>query len=141
MTGRMGTDLDQAFRPRAATGRERAVRARLTELLGPAEDWSASLVDALVDSFLSRGADYLTTLAQAIARQDAGAVRRDAHGLTGMAGNLGARGLAALGGAMEDCGRTGRLSEAPELLARLSAEFDAVRPALHAVLSLAPPNR
>lgn len=141
MTGRMGIDLEATLRPPPAGGRERAVRARLTELLGPVEEWSPSLVDALVDSFLSRGADYLSTLAQAITRQDAGAVRADAHSLTGMAGNLGAGALATLGKELESCGRSGQLAGAPKLLARLSAEFDAVRPAMRAVLAMAPPQR
>lgn len=145
MTGRTGTDLGaaelgyanpvDASPVDASPGKERAIRARLTELLGPVEEWSTSLVAALITSFLARAADYLEALADAIRRQDADAVARDGHSVKGMAGNLGAAHLAALGAAMEACGRSGQLAPASRLLAQMTAELDAVRPAMQHVLA------
>lgn len=132
MTGSVDTEKPSAT---YGPGREQVIRLRLEELLGPVEERSASLVAALIMSFLSRAGDYLVMLADAIERMDADTIARSGHSLKGMAGNLGATELAAISDAMEACGRSGQLSSAPRLLARLTAELDVLRPAMHQVLA------
>ncbi|MEP6462404.1 MAG: Hpt domain-containing protein [Frankiaceae bacterium] len=137
MTAGTDTDTEPAAHLVAAAGKERAIQLRLEDLLGPAEGWSASLVEALITSFLCRTAEYLESLGLAIGRHDVAAVTRDSHSLKGMASNLGATDLAALSEALESCARIDELSPAAGLLLRLRTELEGVRPAMQAVLALA----
>lgn len=136
MTGTTRLGTEPADRPGLADAREQAVQARLEELLGPVPEWSRNLVEALVASFLARAMDYLLALEEAIPAGDLDAVTRHSHGLKGMASNLGAVDLAALGDVLEYCGRSGQLATAPKLLVELYAELEAVRPALLRVTHL-----
>jgi HPt (histidine-containing phosphotransfer) domain-containing protein len=73
----------------------RAVQQRLHDLRGPTPA-GAALVARLVDSFLTRVPVYLAALDDAVRRSDTDAVARLAHGLGGVAGNLGVAPLAEL---------------------------------------------
>ncbi len=62
-------------------------------------------------------------------------MERVAHALKGSSGNMGAKGMASICAKLEEAGSAGDLSRAPELLARLDAEFGRVRQALPAAKS------
>jgi HPt (histidine-containing phosphotransfer) domain-containing protein len=81
----------------------RAVQQRLHDLRGPTPA-GAALVARLVDSFLTRAPAYLVDLDEAIRRSDTDAVARLAHGLGGVAGNLGVTSLAELCERLETAG-------------------------------------
>jgi HPt (histidine-containing phosphotransfer) domain-containing protein len=72
-----------------------AIQRRLHDLHGPTPA-GAALVARLVDSYLTRAPAYLAGLDDAVRRTDPDAVARLAHGLGGVAGNLGAAPLAEL---------------------------------------------
>jgi HPt (histidine-containing phosphotransfer) domain-containing protein len=99
----------------------RAVRKRLHDLRGPTPAGSA-LVARLVDSFLTRAPGYLTDLDDAVRRGDADAVVRLAHGLGGVAGNLGAAPLAELCERLE----TAAPAEYGEIIGSLHVEYAGV---------------
>ncbi len=84
----------------------------------------------LVATFLTDGPVQLEALHAALARGDAETCRRAAHSLKSNAASFGALALAALCKELEDVGRSGDLAAAPELLARVEAEFASVRAAL-----------
>jgi HPt (histidine-containing phosphotransfer) domain-containing protein len=81
----------------------RAVQQRLHDLRGPTPA-GAVLVARLVESFLTRAPAYLADLDDAVQRSDTDAVVRLAHGLGGVAGNLGAGPLAELCERLETAG-------------------------------------
>jgi len=81
----------------------RAVQQRLHDLRGPTPA-GAALVARLVDSFRTRGPAYVADLDDAVRRRDADTVARLAHGLGGVAGNLGAASLAELCERLETAG-------------------------------------
>jgi HPt (histidine-containing phosphotransfer) domain-containing protein len=81
----------------------RAVQQRLHDLRGPTPA-GAALVTRLVDSFLTRAPAYLADLDEAVRRSDTDVVARLAHGLGGVAGNLGAAPLAELCERLETAG-------------------------------------
>ncbi len=89
---------------------------------------------SLVDKFLEEVPARLAALREAAGRGDAQALMRAAHSLKGCAGTLGARGMAAMCGGLEECGRAGRAAEAVPRLADRQKEFDRVRKALDAEL-------
>jgi HPt (histidine-containing phosphotransfer) domain-containing protein len=72
-----------------------AIQRRLHDLRGPTPAGTA-LVARLVESFLTRAPAFLADLDDAVRRSDSDAVARLAHGLGGVAGNLGAAPLAEL---------------------------------------------
>jgi CheY-like chemotaxis protein len=103
---------------------------RLAELRDPDPAGYTELLAELAGSFLTRGAAMLARLADAVRREDAAAVERDAHSLAGSAGNLGAARLAELAAELEGLSRRGELTGAGELLRGMTAEFGHVRRAL-----------
>jgi two-component system, sensor histidine kinase and response regulator len=76
----------------------------------------------------------LAALRVALAGGETGTVRALAHSLVGACGNLGAGECTRLARALEDRGRAGDLTEAPELLAALEAETGRLLVALGALL-------
>lgn len=91
------------------------------------------LTTELMESFLDHAPDNLTALRTAVESDDAGGIERSAHHLKGSSGNIGAARMEALCGELEAMGRSGAVSEAAELLARLERGFEEVGPALVAV--------
>jgi HPt (histidine-containing phosphotransfer) domain-containing protein len=106
-----------------------AIRSRLDDLRGPTEA-GAALVARLVDSFLARAPAYLADLATAVRRRDVDTVARLAHGLGGVAGNVGAAYLAELSERLE----TAPADEFDDLLAHLAAGYERVRRAFDEII-------
>ena len=63
---------------------------------------------------------------------DSSTIEQEAHALKGSCGNMGAWCMAELCAELQEAGATGELASAPELLERLEAELERVRPALRA---------
>jgi HPt (histidine-containing phosphotransfer) domain-containing protein len=74
----------------------------------------------------------LEALRQAVESGDAPSVERIAHTLKGSCTNMGATRMASLCAKLRDAGASEDLSSSSELLKRLEAEFERVRPALEA---------
>jgi HPt (histidine-containing phosphotransfer) domain-containing protein len=75
----------------------------------------------------------LAALHEAIAHADAEAVRREAHGIKGSSGYLGAGEMARLCTELEGQARAGDLTQAPELVHAIAAAFERVRAHLGAL--------
>jgi PAS domain S-box-containing protein len=74
----------------------------------------------------------LVELKKAIEKGDASSVEVIAHKLKGSSGNMGAKRMFGICADLQNAGASGELSDAQELLQRLEAEFERVRPALAA---------
>ncbi|MEW6353403.1 MAG: response regulator [Pseudomonadota bacterium] len=90
------------------------------------------LVAELIDIYLADTPQLLQILSEALSRLDAQGLRRAAHSLKSVSGNLGAKRLSALSKELEDMGRTGDLQKAEKKLAEIRQEYTAVRLALEA---------
>ncbi len=97
------------------------------------------VLSKVVGIYLDHTPAELRALGAAVARKDAAAVAKLAHGLKSSSANLGAQTLAGLLKELEHRGRGEVLAEAPALFARIEAEFERVRPALEAELPAAAP--
>lgn len=104
-----------------------SLRNRLAELSGVGDPAGDALVAHLVDSYLTRAPAFVDRLAAATAAQDATVVGNEAHGLGGMAANIGARTVPALCSALAAAAAAGDWSNAHMVLRRLGGELDAVR--------------
>ncbi|HEX8160833.1 MAG TPA: response regulator [Pyrinomonadaceae bacterium] len=80
-------------------------------------------VRELLDLYLRETRPQLDRLSEALARKDARALERTAHGIKGSSAALGIENVAMLCGELEAAGRGGRLEGAESTLARLSDEF------------------
>jgi HPt (histidine-containing phosphotransfer) domain-containing protein len=96
-------------------------------------DEGEDLLSELVEMFIGEVPGQLATLEEALAKEDAGAVRLNAHTLKGTGGNFGASRMQALAGAIEEKGRSRSLDGAAATFAQLRAECVRVREALEAV--------
>ncbi len=96
-------------------------------------DEGEDLLSELVEMFINEVPNQLATLEEALAKEDAGAVRLNAHTLKGTGGNFGASRMQALAGAIEEKGRSRSLDGAAATFAQLRAECVRVREALEAV--------
>lgn len=94
-----------------------------------------SLLDELIDLFVSDLPRRLSAIAQAVARADAQALALQAHALRGSAANFGAARLDELCGGLEDLGTRAALAEAPAMLDALGRESARARDALLALKS------
>ncbi len=81
----------------------------------------------LLETFLCDSQERIRLLQQAIANDDAPAVRNAAHSFKGSCSNMGAALLAGFCKQLEEAGRTAQLAQAPALLSAIEAEFAAVR--------------
>ncbi|MDH3970105.1 MAG: response regulator, partial [Rhodospirillales bacterium] len=97
------------------------------------------VLSKVIGIYLDHTSAELQALGAAVAREDAAAVAKLAHGLKSSSANLGAQTLAGLLKELEHRGRGEVLAEAPALFARIEAEFERVRPALEAELPAAAP--
>ena len=88
------------------------------------------LTSEIIASFLARAPGNLTTLRNAVEADDADGIQRTAHHLKGSSGNIGAARITALCAELEAVGRSGDVSEASTLLARIEEGFEVVGPAL-----------
>jgi HPt (histidine-containing phosphotransfer) domain-containing protein len=104
---------------------------RLRNLL-PGND---SLLDELIDLFVSDLPKRLNAIAEAVERADGKTLALQAHALRGSAANFGASRLDHLCGRVEEIGVNGTLAEAFAMLHQLGAESERVRAALLALKS------
>ena len=81
------------------------------------------LLTQLIDLFLERQADIMTSIRQALSEGDAVTVERVAHTLKGTAANLCAPEVALAAGQLEAVGRLGALHDAPPVYAHLEMEM------------------
>lgn len=79
---------------------------------------------ALVDSFVRDSRHRLELLHDAIQQGEPDEVRQTAHSFKGSSGNLGATELSALCLELEQTGRSGNLTRAPELLEQMRQSFE-----------------
>jgi signal transduction histidine kinase/DNA-binding response OmpR family regulator len=121
--------LDQAVLDQAALDKIRAVDRKT----------GRGVLSKVIGIYLDHTPAELQALGAAVAREDAAAVAKLAHGLKSSSANLGAQTLAGLLKELEYRGRGESLAEAPALFARIEAEFERVRPALEAELPAAAP--
>jgi HPt (histidine-containing phosphotransfer) domain-containing protein len=118
------------------TSREPAIDpAAIENLRSLQEDSGPDLLAELVDLFLVDAGPRLGRLREAVEHNDAIAVVREAHALKGACSNFGAQAMVRICNRLQGAGRTDDLIAAPELLARLEAEFERVCKALRAELS------
>ena len=89
----------------------------------------------MVQSYLNTAPQLLQSIREAVARNDAAALRRAAHTLKSSSASLGALALAALCKGLEAMGRTNRVAEAITVLPALLTESDLVHVALAAELN------
>jgi CheY-like chemotaxis protein len=99
----------------------------LAELASLAAPNTPSPVPRLVKLFVLESRRRIAALQQAVAAGDAEEVHRLAHAQKGSSGTLGARELGALAAELDQCGRSGDLRAAPELLERVEAAFERTR--------------
>ena len=93
-----------------------------------------SLLNKIIGLYLDSSPELLQKLRDAIAGEDAGALRQAAHSLKSSSANLGATRLAALCKELEQRGREGRLEDAPCLLEELEICYARALEALKAEL-------
>jgi HPt (histidine-containing phosphotransfer) domain-containing protein len=84
-------------------------------------------VRELLQLYLRETKPMLDQLRADIARGDAGAVQRMAHGIKGTSAALGIERMAALSGELEQNGRDGVLTGASFIMAGLAEEFERIR--------------
>ncbi|WP_154717325.1 EAL domain-containing protein [Sterolibacterium denitrificans] len=105
--------------------------AKLREQLG-------SAFGQAIRPFLEDMPVYFERMAQAIERDDAGALHRAAHAVKGAAGNLGCDGLAELAREMEDGAAALAVADLLEMLARARLEYGLVKQVLLGELQTLP---
>ena len=98
----------------------------LVERLMGNEDLARRLAGAFVD----RMPEQLAALAQAISNSDAEATMFAAHTIKGVAGNVGCGDVQQLASRLEKFGESGDFALASDALPKVTAAFEAVRPAL-----------
>jgi two-component system, sensor histidine kinase and response regulator len=103
---------------------DREVIESLRELGG------SEMLSELGQMYLDNVRSGLATLQKALEEGDASTVQRVAHTLRGSSSNMGAKRMASLLAKLQDVGASQIISDGPELLERLEAEFERVRPAL-----------
>lgn len=89
--------------------------------------------DLLITTFINDSVKRIETLLDAIAAQDAPAVRAAAHSFKGSALNICAPDLAELCRLMESASRENDLRDAPSLLKKIEAEFAIVASTLRSL--------
>ena len=92
---------------------------------------SPDLLRRLISLFLSEAPAQLDSLRDAVARRQSVSLAMLAHGLRGASANMGARGMARTCSELEALGRAEAIGNAPDLVARLEAEFEHVRGVLN----------
>ncbi|HEY6865980.1 MAG TPA: Hpt domain-containing protein, partial [Candidatus Eisenbacteria bacterium] len=93
----------------------------------------ATLRDQLLNTYLAEIGPRLERLTVAVSLGQAGDVQREAHGLRGMLGTIGARAGAEMFAALETVATGGDVSAAPALLERCIREADRARAAIEAL--------
>jgi PAS domain S-box-containing protein len=110
----------------------------LDELRKLQMDGEPDIVQELGGMFLDRAPARINAMKDALARGDAGSLKREAHNLKSSSANLGALRLSGLCKDLEILGRSGELQGAQELMEKAEAEFERVRTALESEISSQP---
>ncbi len=97
------------------------------------ETTTPGLLKNITKLFLEETPKGLERLKVAVSAEDAALSARLAHAMKGSAGNLGARGMAAICAEVEAHAKAGDFESAPNRVRELDREFDRVRSALHAL--------
>ncbi len=87
------------------------------------------LLSELMEMLLDQIAEGITSLAEAIAREQAHEVEQIAHSLKGASANMGAERFRECASQLEQIGRSGNLTGASDVLARLQEEAQVLRQA------------
>jgi signal transduction histidine kinase/CheY-like chemotaxis protein/HPt (histidine-containing phosphotransfer) domain-containing protein len=90
------------------------------------------LVSKVIRMFLNHTPTLLDTLRDAVARNDASAIKNAAHSLKSSSGNVGAFTLSALCKEMEEIGRNNATAQATDTLSAIETEYAAVQDVLEA---------
>jgi PAS domain S-box-containing protein len=130
MTGRPSADNPATQSPPTMRV-ETAIRARLQDIAGGDEEFAAELINA----FVMGGEEALREMNAALTNKDRGALGRAAHKLKGASANLHVDALAALTNELEQNAKAGKDAEAPQAVAKITAEFQRVADALRSDLS------
>jgi HPt (histidine-containing phosphotransfer) domain-containing protein len=94
----------------------------------------AALLARVLRAYLQDTPGQLQALGRAVAAADTDAIRKTAHSLKSSSANVGAEALAQLCRELEQLGRGGVSAGTAPLLAAAEREFQAVQPALAAIL-------
>jgi two-component system sensor histidine kinase/response regulator len=121
--------LTEPHRPASAEPLDRSALDNLRKL----EDATPGLLKNVAELFLRDAPIGLERLKDAIRIEDAALVGRLAHMMKGSAGNLGARGMAAICADVEAHAAVGDFSSTPTRVHQLDQEFGRVRSALLAI--------
>lgn len=97
---------------------DQSLISELREVMG--DDFSM-----LVESYERDGVQRLQSIDEAVSAGSAEDLRAMAHSFKGSSGNVGAAEVAKTCLALEECGRSGDLTQAQSLLAPLKAQFQA----------------
>ena len=128
----MGQGTFTVERAAPGTGAEHdALNAAVLDGLRSHDD-TGTLLGEFLEAFVEDVGAYLEVFRTAVARADAPTLRRTAHRLGVSASNLGASGLAALCGQLENVGADGAPVPARALLAPVEEEVARVSGALRA---------
>lgn len=93
-------------------------------------DVGADFVGELVEAYCRETPQLIAKLRQALDADDSDSFRRAAHSIKSTSNTFGALALGGSAQELELLGRNGDLSEAPEKVDRLAAEYDRVQQAL-----------
>ncbi len=102
----------------------------LNEITGGDAEFCAELLG----EFLSQTPELIARLEQAIEAGDAPQVRQVAHTLKGSARSIGADSFAQYAAQLENLGRSGELSEAPQAIQQLRAAWSQLQPYLQSAI-------
>jgi two-component system sensor histidine kinase/response regulator len=92
-----------------------------------------TLLKEIAELFLADYPNALRDLRQAVARTDADALERAAHGLKGSVANFGAQPVVDAAQKLENMGRSRTLEDAGSALTALELALDALRPELQSL--------
>jgi HPt (histidine-containing phosphotransfer) domain-containing protein len=109
------------------------------EIVGKAREWieeyGEDFLVELIDAYLDDAPARLAELRRAFENGDAETFTREAHSLKSSSANLGAMKVSAIAKEMEMAGRSGKIEQMAEPVARTEAEFALVRAALETLRS------
>jgi two-component system, sensor histidine kinase and response regulator len=100
---------------------------QVTDLFETAGAAGATVINDLIDAFLTGAEARIIAMRAALAQGDCAALASAAHNLTGSSGSYGASRLSTLARQLETMARGANLAAAGELLAQLEAEFERVK--------------
>jgi PAS domain S-box-containing protein len=123
------TDLEPQGQPLPAVALQPAALERLAKITGD----DPGLLAALIDTFLSDVPLLVDGARRGLQQGQADEVRRAAHTLKSNGATFGAMSFSELSRALESLARSGTLEGMADLIARIEAEYEAVRIALETV--------